>query len=100
MTWTPERHAEHKRTLAMLTRCAGNADGAKGRPGTGEARQTKVVPWRSGRFVHELAAQRPNVWPGIVGGIITPSGSAISSRCFTDAPALSCTCGAFALEWR
>ena len=100
MTWTPERYAEHKRTLSMLTRCAGNADGAKGRPGTGEARRTMTVPYRSGRFVHELDARRPILWSELVGGIITASGSAISSRCFTDAPARSCTCGAFALEWR
>ena len=95
MSWTAERHAEHKRTLDMLTRCAGNADGAKGRPGTGEARRTMVVPYRSRSFEHEIVGWL-NPWPGLV----TTAVSVSTTRCYTLAPARSCSCGAFALEWR
>ena len=95
MTWTADRHTEHLRTLAMLTRCAGNADGAKGRPGTGEARQTMVVPYRSRRFLHEIINADTTVWDHLV----VLSEERIE-RCFTDAPARSCTCGAYALEWQ
>ena len=93
MTWTPKRHAEHLRTLAMLTRCAGNADGAKDRPGTGNARRTLCVPHRSGRFDHYLTPPALPFWGWL-------SLEVEHEHCVTYAPARSCSCGAFDLEWR
>ena len=89
MTWTPERHAEHKRTLAMLTRCVGNADGLAMAQ---QAAQRVAIVVPGVRFFRH---------PVLCSFSIGYAGPSLEwSACETERGSRGCTCGAFALEWR
>lgn len=126
MTWTPERHAEYKRTLAMLKRCAGNGDegpigfrdttprsdpqiGRLGRgewreelryqgllPRDGEARTRLAIP-TTRVFRHAIIRERLADIRWIRG---TDSVSMPSlAVCETPYGSLVCTCGHYDLAW-
>ena len=87
MTWTPSRHAEHKRTLAMLKRCAGNGD--EGPIGFRETANLIPVGWT--RPGHAVVSSTMNEFIHRFDAF---------SNCRTLRPEPRCSCGLLTLEWR